>query len=85
MTFRVEYHPKARERLLALDPSVQARMVKRAKRMAEEDPGRHLRHGYDFFIIEMGKYRIAYTRRNGLKMIYFAGDHKDYERWYRSL
>jgi hypothetical protein len=48
-----------------------------------ESPARHLKHGLDYFVVETGQYRICFKagERREVKVIYFAGTHKDYEKW----
>lgn len=44
-------------------------------------------HKSKFYIEEVGQHRIVFTENeNNLeKQIFFIGDHKQYERWYKSL
>ncbi|MDO8340312.1 MAG: hypothetical protein Q7T16_06675 [Candidatus Burarchaeum sp.] len=84
MSFEVSLHEEASKALLALDASVRERIIKRIARMREEPSGRHLQHGVDFFVEEVGQYRIVYRCRENRKLIYFIGKHKDYESWYSS-
>lgn len=77
---------EAHEELLSLDFSVRLRIEKKLKQLRREDlPSRHLKHGSSFFIAEIGQYRVAYKTRVDLRLerIFFVGDHKSYERWYR--
>jgi mRNA-degrading endonuclease RelE of RelBE toxin-antitoxin system len=82
MTFNVAIKGKVSEQLKALDKSVYTLLVKRIARMRDEPPRRHLMHGADFFIIEVGQYRIAYTCEGNRKEIWFIGKHKNYDEWY---
>ena len=44
-----------------------------------------LRFGVDFFVEEVGQYRICYKSFEDkiLRRCYFVGDHKEYEKWVR--
>jgi mRNA-degrading endonuclease RelE of RelBE toxin-antitoxin system len=64
-----------------LDNSVKGKILHKIEQMREKHPGRHLRFGADFFVEEMGQYRILYAVDGNLKIIYFAGAHKDYEKY----
>jgi len=85
MSFEIFLHEDASTRLLRMDASVRERLIKRIARMREEPPGRHMKHGLDFFVIDTDQYRIVYTCKGNCKTIYFAGTHKEYEKWYSSL
>jgi mRNA-degrading endonuclease RelE of RelBE toxin-antitoxin system len=65
----------------ALDNSIKRKILHKIEQMKEKPPGRHLRFGADFFVEEMGQYRILYAVDGNLKVIYFAGTHKDYEKY----
>ena len=84
--YAVEFAPGWREYFDKLDTSVQARVFKKIRQLETGFPGRHLKHGLDFFVEEVGGFRIAYKSDEALKIrkIYFAGSHKDYEKWYKS-
>ncbi len=69
-----------------LDYPIRLRIEKKLLQLTREDLGsRHLKHGVNCFVAEVGQYRIAYklleSRR--LKQVIFVGDHKAYERWYQ--
>ena len=81
-SYFVSLHEDAAKMLEGLDASVRARLIKRIARMRSEPPGRHMAHGLDFFVEEAGQYRIVYTVEGDSKIVYFAGRHKDYEKWY---
>lgn len=69
---------------MKLDGGTRERVLKRIVRMSSEPLGRHLRHGLDFFVIELGQYRVVYKAKNATKTIFFVGTHKEYEKWFRS-
>ncbi|MEM3556174.1 MAG: hypothetical protein QXF56_05630 [Candidatus Micrarchaeia archaeon] len=85
MSFEVLLHEDASAKLLRMDASVRERLIKRIARMREEPPGRHMKHGLDFFVIDVGQYRIVYTCKGSCKTVYFVGTHKEYERWYSTI
>ena len=62
---------------------IQARVWKKIKQIKTGLPGRHLRFGADFFVEEVGQYRICYKsfEEKKIRRFYFVGDHKEYERW----
>lgn len=82
MSYEVVLHEDAEERLLKIDKPVRERIIKRIARMRSESPRRHMKHGLDFFVEEAGQYRIVYKFSENKKVIYFVGDHKEYEKWY---
>lgn len=66
-----------------LSPAIKERVAKKIKRILEGLPGRHLKHDADFFVEELGQYRICYSsdEKNKVRCFYFVGDHKQYEKW----
>jgi len=48
---------------------------------------RHLKKGARFFVDEIGQNRIIYRvfEENKKVRFYFAGNHKEYERWCKSF
>ena len=70
----------------SLDRGVQLRIVKKIKQILDGLPGRHLEHGADYFVEEVGQYRICYKSFEDRKArrFYFVGIHKEYEKWYSS-
>lgn len=85
MSYEVGLHEDAERELEKLDHSIKEKLIKRMARMREEEPGRHLHHGLPYFVEEVGQYRIAYTCHGNEKTVYFAGSHKDYEKWLKKL
>lgn len=44
---------------------------------------RHLKFGLDYFVAEIGQYRIIFKEQENSRDIYFVGNHKQYEEWYK--
>ncbi len=82
MSFKVSMHADAIAMLKQLDKSIKERIVKRIGRMRDEPVGRHMKHGLDFFVEEIGQCRIVYVCESQEKLICFVGTHKEYEKWY---
>ncbi|MFH1106407.1 MAG: hypothetical protein V1787_00775 [Candidatus Micrarchaeota archaeon] len=85
MNYGVVFESAAENQLLGKDFSVRKRLIQRIARMPFETPGRHMEKGLPYFVAQAGQYRIIYTCKEGVKRIYFVGDHKEYERWYKQL
>lgn len=51
--------------------------------MQDMPPRRHLKFGRVENVEEFGQYRIAYVtdEEEKVKVVYFVGTHKEYERW----
>ncbi len=81
MTYGIIFADGWEHHFSALDNSVKRNILHKIEQMREKPPGRHLRFGTDFFVEEMGQCRILYVVDGNLKVIYFAGTHKDYERY----
>ncbi len=68
------------------DPSLQERIMKKIEKQQEEQNTRHLKHGIEFYVIEIGQYRCAIkiNEQQKTKTIHFIGNHKQYEKWYKN-
>ncbi len=66
-----------------LSPETQKRIWKKIQQIKQGLPGRHLHSGVDFFVEEVGQYRICYKsfEKEKLRRFYFVGNHKEYEKW----
>jgi len=41
-------------------------------------------HGLPNFVIETGQYRICFRKKENIIFIIFAGNHKQYEKWFKT-
>jgi mRNA-degrading endonuclease RelE of RelBE toxin-antitoxin system len=66
-----------------LDKSMKGRVWKKILQLKGPLPARHLKKGLDFYVSEIGQYRLCYKMDENrmAKTIYFVGDHKEYEKW----
>ncbi len=87
MNYSVGFQEDAKKQLLVMDFSIREMLIKRIARMQDEPSGRHLKSGLPYFVERAGQYRIVYTcdEKKKEKIIYFVGDHKEYEKWYGEL
>ncbi len=80
--YSITFHPEWDLYFSKLDNSIQIKILKKIKKMQNLPPGRHLKKGIDYFVEEIGQYRVAYRLKSkNHKKIYFVGTHKDYEKW----
>ncbi len=81
--FTIQYHEDWDRYFHKLHPEIQKRIWKKIKQIKDGLPGRHLEHGVPFFTEEVGQNRICYYEDKSIKVrvICFAGDHKDYDKW----
>lgn len=70
-----------------LDNTTKERIAKKIKKILEFPKKRHLRQKANFFVDETGQHRILYRvfDENNEARFYFAGSHKEYEKWYRQF
>ncbi len=80
--YKITFHPNWDQYFLKLDNSIQIKILKKIEKLQYLPPGRHLKQGIDYFVEEIGQYRVAYNLKSkNHKKIYFVGTHKDYEKW----
>ena len=67
-----------------LEKEIKERAVKKIKKILEFPEKRHLKKGANFFVAEVGQYRILYRvfEENNEVRFYFIGNHKQYVKWY---
>lgn len=87
MPYSVSLDAPAAAALLRLDRSNRMRVEKKLIQLRRDDlSSRHLRHGLPAFVEDVGQYRVCFFADELLKEkhVVFIGDHKDYEKWFRS-
>jgi len=68
-----------------MDKSVQKPIMKKIQQLKFLGKTRHLEHGLPFFVVEAGQYRICFEEWSNKRVIVFAGSHKQYEKWYKTI
>ncbi len=70
-----------------MDGPAKEMIWKKIQKQKEETQARHLRHGIEFYVLEIGQYRVGLkiNEKEKTKEIRFAGNHKQYEKWYKKL
>ena len=68
-----------------LDKTIQSQILKKIQQLQYCISARHF-HKLNFFILEVGQYRIDFFENKDKKfrIIAFIGNHKQYEKWYKS-
>jgi len=85
--YAIEYEPGWDVHFNDFDRPIQERMWKKILKMRAVLKTRHLKHGFPYFVEEVGGYRIVFEvfEKEKIRKIIFVGDHKQYQRWYKSL
>ena len=81
--YQLELEPGWDRFMKKFDSTIQERIWKKVWKLALEGKSRHLKHGLDYFVSEVGGYRIVFDEIDDrkVKKIYFVGTHKQYENW----
>lgn len=81
--YRILLHPDWDRYFSRLDNSMKKRVMKKILQLQGEVHSRHLKQGLPFYVSEIGQYRLSYAVDEAakVKVLYFVGDHKEYERW----
>lgn len=84
--WKITFIPGWDKHFAKLDDITKKRILKKLEHMAQSLNARRL-HKSKFYIEEVGQYRIVFTEdeNNIKKQIFFIGNHKQYEKWYKSL
>ena len=67
-----------------MDSSEKERIWKKIQQLKTLEKARHLKKGLPYFVVETGQYRVAFKEEAKKRTIYFAGNHKQYEKWYKA-
>ncbi len=77
--YKVFFHPRARESLNKLEPSIQERIKKKLQQLKKfpEEVGRHLKYS-NFWRVRVGDYRVIYEIKDNEKkvIVLFIGHRK---------
>ena len=60
-----------------------AKIWKKIQQLKTKQKARHLKHDLSFFVLETGQHRICFKEQKNSRIIYFAGNHKQYEKWFK--
>jgi len=68
-----------------LDDNLKLRVISKINLILEFPHKRHLKGKANYFVSEIGQYRLTYKIFEDNKEVrfYFIGKHKDYESWYK--
>ena len=85
--YKLKYKPDWDIYFAKMDRSTQKIIWKKIQKQKDETTARHMRFGLEFYVLEIGQYRVALkiNEKDKLKTVWFAGNHKQYEKWYRNL
>ncbi len=67
-----------------LDNSEKKKILKKIEKLTELDSTRHMKYGLPYFVLETGQYRICFEEENNCRTIIFVGNHKQYEKWFKT-
>ena len=81
--FVIDFFPGWDGHFNKMDASTRSKIGKKIEQLPEILHARHLKHGFPFFVVEVGQCRIVFKQENNIRTIYFVGNHKQYERFYR--
>ncbi|MCX6773904.1 MAG: type II toxin-antitoxin system HigB family toxin [Candidatus Micrarchaeota archaeon] len=81
--YAINFHAYWDSYFSRLDNSMKKRVMKKILQLQQDIQARHLKKGLDFYVSEMGQYRLIYKINESAKTktLYFVGTHKEYEKW----
>ncbi len=82
---KVEIGEQAKSDLKKMERAQLISFGKHIDKIADNPPGRHMKHGLPYFVSEVGQGRIVYRAVNDtIFVLRCFTSHKDYEKWYKS-
>lgn len=81
--YAIEFHEEWDGYFSRLDKTMKKRVMRKILQLQYGVHSRHLKQGLPFYVSEIGQYRLCYAvdEARKTKMVYFVGDHKEYEKW----
>ena len=85
LMYQLDFKPGWDAHFSKMDKETQERIWKKIQKQKDETTARHMRFGLEFYALEIGQYRVALKidEAKKLKIVWFAGNHKQYEKWYK--
>ena len=68
-----------------MDSSIRRILWKKIQQLKTLPKARHLKKGVPIFVVETGQNRVCFREKNKTREILFAGNHKQYQKWYSDL
>lgn len=83
--YELDFAPQWDRFFVKFDKKLKERIWKKIIQIEQGLKSRHLMYGADYFVEEVGQYRICYKsfEDTSKRVIYFVGDHKEYKKWIR--
>ncbi len=81
LLFEIKFVENWDKFFLKLDKPVREKIWKKIQKLKTLKKARHLKHGLDFFVLEIGQYRICFKEKEKVRIVAFVGNHKQYENW----
>jgi mRNA-degrading endonuclease RelE of RelBE toxin-antitoxin system len=86
--YTLEYDQDWEKYFETLPPDIQKRFLKRVPKYKTFPilGFRHEKYGLQFFVDEIGQYRVCFTsdETSKIRRFYFIGDHKNYDKFLRT-
>lgn len=68
-----------------MDSTEKQRIWKKIQQLKTLPKARHLKQGVPIFVVESGQNRICFREKEKTREILFAGNHKQYQKWYKQF
>ncbi len=86
-TYLIDFKPGWDKFFSKLDKGIQKQIWKKIQKQKNETQTRHLKHGINFYVVEVNQNRIIIkiNEVENKKTIHFIGNHKQYEKWLKEI
>ena len=68
-----------------MDSTEQKKIWKKILQLKTLSKARHMQQGLPCFVVEAGQYRICFKEEASQRAIHFAGNHRQYQKWYKQF
>jgi len=67
-----------------MDKNEKEKILIKIEKMMTFEKARHLKFVSPYYVVESGQHRICCEQKGNTRTISFAGNHKQYEKWYKN-
>ncbi|PIN84823.1 MAG: hypothetical protein COV47_05390 [Candidatus Diapherotrites archaeon CG11_big_fil_rev_8_21_14_0_20_37_9] len=81
--YKLNFAPGWDKYFSKMDKGEKEKILGKIEKIMTLEKARHLKFGSPYYVVESGQHRICYEQKGNTRTIAFAGNHKQYEKWYK--
>jgi len=81
--FKISYHSDFSKYWKKIPKSQHKKITNKMQELKYRIDFRHMKQKSKFFVLEIGSFRVCFKQEKNTRILFFIGNHKDYEKWYK--